>query len=470
MKKSFFILLLAALSSLVSAADIMRPDSTTVTVNIVGLTDADSIHGLTMDIADLAFHQSGSLVIPRVENGLFQRKFLVPNAQLTDINIPLLDYVSIYVEPGADLTVEIDANKLRRRNGPGRDLTKFATFGGSLGELNAQLSRSPKLFDSFMQWNIPESTSPKQVRDSLIGIYDRNMLKINEYAATLPADSKAAAILRANELARIFNDITDYADFNESHNLLPQEYYREFMEAVLKSDSLILTAINSNNMLNRLGFSGFLPSNRMSVDLNLLRKNIKFITDRWGTFSPDEMEKIFSGLDTTATAPQVQDIHLFKSAMVMNHFLFTAAERAGIRDDFAAQFDKSPDFANRAELGKHSDETLNGDPLFLREYLNLEGEDMPLVWQYAVSARDWENIIGADSLNLDMYGITDITLRKRLSEAYDEARTGSGSNELPDNFIGKYLKQQIEPFKGKYLLLDIWDLYCPPCRETIQSS
>ena len=33
-----------------------------------------------------------------------------------------------------------------------------------------------------------------------------------------------------------------------------------------------------------------------------------------------------------------------------------------------------------------------------------------------------------------------------------------------------YLQQLIAPYRGKYLYVDFWDLYCGPCRTEIQNS
>ncbi len=106
------------------------------------------------------------------------------------------------------------------------------------------------------------------------------------------------------------------------------------------------------------------------------------------------------------------------------------------------------------------------NPAFLREFFGLE--KLPVIWEYAVALRDLDKIMGGDPLDLNSYGITDPTLRARLEDQF--AAIMSPSVAVEHSPAADYFKKLVEPFSGKYLYIDFWVMYCPPCRADIQGS
>lgn len=444
----------------------IRSDSVTICGEIRGFVADSAGVAMTVTVSDIVLGQSCPYVIPVGRNGKFCRNIPIKDAQFADIRIEPHNLIGVYLEPSSDLAIEFNNDDLVRDSSRGRDLTLKADFGGSLGRINRELAAAPT-HDRISVWAVDERTSPAELKDSIVREYDRRALELENYIATLPADSRAPRLLRGNMLAEKVLSLFDYADFNKSHAMLPQQYYEDFVVALLYADESVLASSDAAILLNRLGYTKFLPSMRYPVKVGDLRRTREFLTGRGATFTADE-EKLLACVPMTLPDDAVVDVTM-NDFMWINHALFSAADRMNVREEFTEQLNQSLGSADILEADAF-DKKKAADSELMRKLAGTSGD--PLIFQYAVCARDWQEIMEAepDSLDacLDFYGISAPELRRRLKQLYADLR--NRGNELPDNMAGRYMRQLIEPFRGKYLLVDFWDLYCGPCRAGIESN
>ncbi|MDE6513885.1 MAG: TlpA family protein disulfide reductase [Muribaculaceae bacterium] len=475
--KTFIVLGAVALSTMsLSARNLMLPDSVTVSGQIRGYQPDSVVAAMIISVKDVVVHKSGKCVIPINADGTFSRTFLLPHAQTATVRIYPHNSFGLYLEPGSDVWIEVEDSVLTRNRWVGRSIGKYIDFGGTLGTVNSELEAAPE-FEGVWTDQIEGNVSPQQVKDSVFHVYNRDKAEMERYISTLPANSKAPSLLRSSLLAQSVRSLYDYADFNKSHGLLPQEYYRDFTQALMSCDSTLLMTDDAYMVLNRLGFARFLPSKRFSVDIAKLQQAVDFLDSRGEgsasgdrqqiyarLFTPQELDQLYSKLDLINGAP-VQDVTV-DDALWINDALFSAADRVGLRKELKQRLDPSLNVAKRIEL-KNYKKVEAKDADFVRSFCGLK--ELPAVWDYAISSRDWKDIFEADTFNLAGRGITDATLCARLTAMHDDMLSGRG-DDLSNSPAWAYLQQLIEPYRGKYLFVDFWELYCGPCRQSIESS
>ncbi len=166
------------------AKNIFRPDSVTISGRIIGYEPDSPVTAAVIEANDILVCRGGKRVIPINADGTFSRTFWLPNAQKVSLKIYPMNSVGVYLEPGETLDIEVDYNALSRTGY--RHIDHAVRFGGSLGQVNAELAAAP---DSHvvlaLDFDVDESVSPQQFKDSVIRNYDRQNIEFEHYIATL---------------------------------------------------------------------------------------------------------------------------------------------------------------------------------------------------------------------------------------------------------------------------------------------
>ena len=214
-------------------------------------------------------------------------------------------------------------------------------------------------------------------------------------------------------------------------------------------------------LLNRIAFAGMLPGSRVDVNINVVRRMLDYISGHNLEMTQAERNTVNSLIDLTSadsiTTIRKQDGYILTSA------IYGAALRGGLMDDFSNTY---PSHTMMKLTGYAEDQRRNND--FIR---SLAGSDqMPIVWQHALMAREFNIIKNNEQFNPDAYQLTDRQLISDVSAAHIAARSDTVARELPYDEAGNLMRSLIAPFHGKYLLVDFWDTTCGPCRVAIEES
>lgn len=431
---------------------IFEADSVCISGRIVGYDSACGITSLRLDVEDVILGKTYPKSITVNPDGTFCRKVWLPMAQTALFTIDAHNLVtSLYLEPGGDLQVDIEFEAGAKGNRP----RCSSRFGGSLGEINRAIADAPG--DPLpLAHRLTADVTPEQARDSINRVYGRWGDEMEAYIATLPPDSRAAGMLRNSVLVEKTYDWFDYAEFNESHGLLPRELYRGYVADVMAADSTLLLTSSLSILLNRLSFSKMLPERQMRVNRDVFDEAMEFIRARGGKFLPEEERLISLTVGGTST-DSVQLVDM-ADAFRVNSYLYTAAERAGFSEAYREALKDKWLFERLTESNLDAIRDMCGR------------QDVPLLWQIAECAENGKSFVAADSIDFERHGISHPELLRRIAAARAAARAANGPRELPDTEGGRLMRRLIEPYRGRHLLVDFWDTGCGPCRHGIESS
>lgn len=430
---------------------IFASDTITLSGRIAGYDPRSGIKVMELDLKDDALGRSIPVVFPVKADGSFSRRFYLPMAQMTDFLVKGYEMsFDVYLEPHNDLEILIDYDRMIEQVAAGAPIASAVTFGGSLGQLNNEIngcetSVKPMAFTL-------SGVQPEKAKQRINSNYASVMSGIDKYIADNKVSPKAAGILRNTALAHRTEDLLSYANYNSPVTLLSEDFYADFLKEVFSADSTILAA-QPYFLLNRLAFSNVLPERQQEVNVNILRRALDAAHEA-GIELNDEEKELIAKIADFESPDSIQEC-LSSDFFIGIIAIHNAAERVG-KVDALTEYNKTlpPIAFGKTETNRQFIQRINGS------------EELPLVWQFAVTASNGRYNLGEFVKEMEpVHGITNQYLIDHINDA---AKPKPGVRQLPMTEAGVIMRNIIEPYRGKYLLVDFWDIYCGPCRAGIE--
>lgn len=426
---------------------IFEADSINVSGRIEGYDPGSGLKVMQLVIEDIAVGRTTPIALPIKPDGSFGRRFLLPMAQLTYISADRGNYFDVYLEPHNDIEVQIDYDKWVGRQ------PDALTFGGSLGKINAEINACPVKSSVFFCVLDP-NTDPWEAKRTILAQHEAEAGKVEAYIRDNNVSAKAAQIMRNSALVEKAADLFTLADQHYSGPLLPEDFYLDFLSEALRADSTILAA-GSFVFLNRLGFSRVLPAYRYDVNVSLLRPAVDFFAEN-GIELTDDDRALIRNVADIESPDSIQEC-TFMDLINMQISLIEGARRGNKEQEYMdRKFFDGKTFTKKDENNNE----------FIRRVC--DADELPLIWQFAVTAREARN--NPEDFLPEITSKYEITNQYLIDRVTDAATPKPGAWKLPDSEAGQLMQQLIEPYRGKYLLVDFWDITCGPCRAKIEAN
>lgn len=405
-------------------------------------------------IQDLALGKTTPVGVTVKPDGTFNRRFYLPTAQRVGLDLGEIEVSpDVYLEPGNDLEVVIDYDKLMDRKAQRKRNDDAFSFGGSLGALNAEIMGAPGR--QINPYTIDNALSAHEAKPLIIHKTD-SLGALNEaYIASAGISPKAAQLIRTNLTSQKIQALMERAEVIDPSDKISEDYYADFLREAYSADPTILCAKETGLLLNRLAFSKILPEKRIVVDVAEYRRMLARLVEMGLEYTDEELEYInaYGGPEVTDS---VQEASLMGTIFNANA-ITAAAERIGKGDEVRRILFIEPEYK---PFSRHPETNAQ----LARRMAGTEQE--PLLWQFAAVANSGR-YVDLSELLAPEEGITDSYLIDRIMEA---SKPKPQTWKLPATEGGALMSQLIEPYRGKYLLVDFWDIFCGPCRQGIESN
>ncbi|MDE5567991.1 MAG: thioredoxin family protein [Muribaculaceae bacterium] len=382
-----------------------------------------------------------------------------------------------YFEPGKNLTVYIDVTA------PSDEPKKHIHYGGELGSINKQLADAPELWGYRCLPELTDSTLLDETVAMIEGKRDVYTAMRDEFIAREDINPRVKEIVKAQEKAGRLQVLLDQAmnlliSSRRKKRDMPQEpeiFYQYLKE--YSPDADLPLSSTYNVLFNRLEYS-----TNFDRRLNLKEDRLYIVEDRGldyikslgGTLTEEEEQLLMKieehdGEEVWLTVDSVINI---------NKAVYNAATRNGLNKEnieYIVSMLKAG-APTREQRTRALVRNLINEKNAIAEFFGTD--NAPLWWQMATANKLCMSRMKPDEVGQsEAYAalneleankvIVNYAVKSALRDYYLSAYKPF---ELPDNEAGNLVKEMIAPYKGKYILMDLWATSCGPCRAAIRES
>ena len=427
---------------------------------------------------DDILHIDKPLSVPIGEDGSFETELSMrmPKYILTAIGERNFAH-QFYFEPGKDLTVYIDVTT------PSTEPKNQIHYGGELGSINKQLADAPELWGYKCIPELTDSTLLDEAVAMIEGKRNSYIALRDEFIAGESINPRVKEIVKANEKAGMLQVLLDQAmmlpfSSQRKKRAIPQEpeiFYQYLKEYSADSDLPLSSVYNS--LFNRLEYcTNF--DRRLNLKAERLYivedRGLGFIKELGGTLTEEEEQllkkiKEHEGEEVWLPADSVVNI---------NAAVYEAAKRNGLYEQNSQYIDSlvRTSYQTKEQRTKALVRNLISEKNAIAEFFGTY--DAPLWWQMTTANKLCESRMKPDDVGqnevfaaLDELESNKVIVNNAVKSALrDYYLTAYKPFELPDNEAGNLVREMIAPYKGKYILMDLWATTCGPCRAAIAES
>ncbi|MDE5595582.1 MAG: hypothetical protein K2I89_08435 [Muribaculaceae bacterium] len=426
---------------------------------------------------DDILHIDKPLSVAIAEDGSFETELSMhmPKHILTTIGEDFAH--KFYFEPGKNLTVYIDVTA------PSDEPKKQIHYGGELGSINKQLADAPELWGYRCLPELTDSTLLDETVAMIEGKRDVYTAMRDEFIVREDINPRVKEIIKAQEKAGMLQVLLDQAmelrySSHRKKRAMPQEpeiFYQYLKE--YSTDADLPLSSTYNVLFNRLEYS-----TNFERRLNLKEERVYIVEDRGlgyikslgGTLTEEEeqlLKKIeeHEGEEVWILTDSVANIH---------DAVYTAAKRNGLYEQNSQHIDSliRTSYQTREQRTKALVHNLIKEKDAIAEFFRTD--NAPLWWQMTTGNKLCLSRMKPDEVGqseafaaLNELETNGVIVNEAVNNALrDYYLSAYKPFELPDNEVGRLVKEMIAPYKGKYILMDLWATTCGPCRATIRVS
>ncbi len=379
-------------------------------------------------------------------------------------------YRFIYLEPERDLNLVVGTDTIYR-------------YGGLLGEINRQLADAPQYPAANNYWMAKELT-PNEASGRLKEISDNYQSRIDDYINEEKINPVAVRLLndmvKMNYLEELLMYDLNYGYMQYDDSLasslkepMTAEFFSPFKEVLRENDSRFISAnfrtlpFAFSSLFDRLGFKDV-------YEVKVIDGGLLFLKEKGVKLNEKEMEAarwIEENLGKRFFFDEEEWQAYFKRQSLAEE----AARRCGLMDEYTEFRNTLPPLLF---FPSNSMEQKNKTEL-LKSFIGIDFS--PLLWQMCLgdylcrgqaiskncSTKEWTSSLiesmkndGVLTCKESIDGISEFFTCLYDDEPY----------ELPDDENGAVMKKIIEPYRGKYIMIDFWATYCGPCRYEIEEN
>ncbi|QDH80365.1 TlpA family protein disulfide reductase [Echinicola soli] len=434
---------------------------------------------------DVLSNKSYPVVIKVFPDGKFEAKWPILYPIYTSVKIGD-QWMSVYVEPGKTLTMELDRRDFIEAGKKNDHRYKFqhTEFHGPLAKINRELMDFD--FEHFNYRTMESqatSLTPTEFKEKQMAVLQTQQENANSYIEENTVDPKAASIINNNillENARVLFNFENKRQYLTKHDTskavfdnivlkqpVPEGYY-DFLKELPLDDKSLMVADEYNLFINRFEFSK--PFTRSSPTYKIPVKKIDLAVilgyfDQEEIEIPDQMRRLME-LSYKENKTKEDSTFIEESESDINFFM--AKHSAGLQG-YLKEFIESQ---QPSKLTYYKKYWHNRDSVLINQFGLRDS------WTYQVTklrslaftlnfigpegaAEYWEELksdLTYDELRWKGQEIYDQVVADRVSIAYS-----LGKGEAAEIF-----KEIIAPYKGKILFVDFWATSCGPCVYTIE--
>lgn len=403
-----------------------------------------------------------------------------------------------YAEPAKTLYVEFAFENIKRLTEDYPDYyyigQRVCRFGGDTGEINRQLSACP-LLQKCDTRTLGYETVPSVAAQAINAVYAENKKITENYIASNHLHPIAVRLLRNELLGDYASNFANYEKKRYINMMMEPDapalkenpdasFYDWLKQLLTETDEWFLTS-KYMDLLRSYYLYSYFPylfdaERRGSYDIHY--DPMAFLKSKGASLTAEEEEVAdwyarHAGT-TVFLTPREGDAYLKKIAMV-----YQLAKRSGLEQEYndyvAEQLRILEEKCVVDDDSKDIPYNVNLTAGAIKRFVG--SDEVPFIWQVIQASilTDSEFLSAEDhskertfEILAEIEGSNAITytvIQQALADFYEETYRPQGF-DLPDNEIGRVIKQIIEPYKGKVVLLDFWGISCGPCRAHIEES
>lgn len=402
-----------------------------------------------------------------------------------------------YAEPSRTLNIEFDFEDLQRlrenNRGRGRIGQRITRFGGDTGEINRQISACPLLKECDVR-TLAADAVPRVAAEEINVNYEENKKIVEDYISSNDLHPLTVSILR-NELLgeyaaafgeyehnRISNMITkpEAPSLKENPDVAFYDYWKKLLT---ETDEWFLTSSYMEGTQSDY-IASYFPylfdaQTRYKHDIHF--DPIAFLKSKEIVLTPEEEETaewFASNVGKTLylTSKESNDYNYRFSVA------YQLAKRSGLEQEYQNYYSD--------ERRKLKEQGIDDNNIDIPYNVSLQAEaikrftgqdEVPFLWQAiqtyimtegnAINPGDYSKeqmddiIAKIKDTNVISHPVLTEAFTKFFEKAYSKR-----DYELPNDERGRIIKDIIEPYKGKVILLDFWGTSYGLCRIHIEES